>query len=393
MVQNNGLISLFSGIGGFEKGFNKQGFETLLSCEIEDKAQQVMRKRFRGLQIKDDVAQLKSLPRAKVLTAGFPCQNLSLVGNNSGIEGRDTKIVHDLFRLIYKTPTLDWIVLENVPFMLWQKKGEAIEYITRKLTEFGLNWAYRVVDVRAFGLPQRRRRVIIVASKKHDPRYVLFSDHVSEPSWILDDGAVPAGFSWTEGRYGVGWAPNCVPTIRGGSRVGVPSPPAIWFRDSGLVGTPTITDAERLQGFPADWTKLSNDAAKRDSFRWKLVGNAIPVPLASWIAKRIKEPKQFDIKDIERKWQERVWPNAAYNLGDEIRRVEISEFPEEQKCNGLATFLKDPVKPLSAKATKGFLKRAREGKCKFKDGFLEALELHAEQVEQNKILPKTLDAA
>ena len=91
------LVSLFAGIGGFECGFSRQGFETLLACEIEPLAQDVLRSRFGGISIEDDVAKLKSLPKADILTAGFPCQKLSLVGNNSGIEGRDTRIVHDMF--------------------------------------------------------------------------------------------------------------------------------------------------------------------------------------------------------------------------------------------------------------------------------------------------------
>lgn len=384
MSQTTSLISLFSGIGGFEQGFHAHGFDTLLACEIEETAKQVMLERFDGLNLHDDVASLPSLPQASVLTAGFPCQNLSLVGNNSGIEGRDTRIVREMFKLIARGPTPDWIVLENVPFMLWQKKGEAIEYITQNLTELGFHWAYRVIDARAFGLPQRRRRVIIVASKKHDPRSVLFADHHSEPEWIQDDGKVPVGFSWTEGRYGLGWAPNCVPTIKGGSRVGVPSPPAIWFRDSGVIGTPLITDAERLQGFPENWTKLSDDPKVRENFRWKLVGNAVPVPLASWVASRVKNPGQFDISDLEKEWKERVWPNAAYNLGRGIMRVEISEFPAQTPCVGLSAFLKSPVKSLSVRASRGFLSRAKNGKLNFKTGFLDAVEAHADRLAKEE---------
>ena len=187
----------------------------LWACEIEPLAQDVLRSRFDGIYIEDDVATLKSLPKADILTAGFPCQNLSLVGNNSGIEGRDTRIVHDMFKLLATGPMPEWLVLENVPFMLWQRSGEAIKHVTENLERLGLRWAYRVVDARAFGIPQRRRRVIIVASKKHDPRTVLFADNFGEPSYFLDDGIVPAGFSWTEGKYGLGWAPNCVPTIKG----------------------------------------------------------------------------------------------------------------------------------------------------------------------------------
>ncbi|WP_168800999.1 DNA cytosine methyltransferase [Peteryoungia ipomoeae] len=381
MSNTSSLISLFSGIGGFELGFQSQGFKAEVCCEIDPNAQAVLRKRFSEATLMSDVADITKLPPVRVLTAGFPCQNLSLVGNNTGINGRDTKIVHDMFRVIATNPSPEWLILENVPFMLWQHKGEAIQFVTSTLSELGYKWAYRVVDARAFGLPQRRRRVLIVASKIHDPRSVVFGESHAEPEWLRDDGSVPVGFSWTEGRMGLGWAPNCVPTIKGGSRVGVPSPPAIWFRDSGLIGTPSLEDAERLQGFPSGWTKV--EGLNRDSFRWKLIGNALPVVFGAWLARKIKDPSEPDVGSRERPWRERVWPNAAYDLGAGIMRVDISEFPEDKGSEGLASFLLDEVKPLSSKAALGFLNRARSGKLKFVDGFLDAVELHANRMKQD----------
>lgn len=388
MTSNLSLVSLFSGIGGFEQGFHQEGFETVLTCEIEQNAQAVLKHRFPNVALESDVSLLPDLPKSTVIAAGFPCQNLSLVGNNTGLHGEHTKIVFDLFRLLANGPSPEWLVLENVPFMLWQKKGEAIAFVTNTLTELGYKWAYRVIDVRAFGLPQRRRRVIIIASKTHDPREVIFADEHLEPKWLYDDGKVPCGFSWTEGRLGLGWAPNCVPTIKGGSSVGVPSPPAIWFRESGNICTPAIEDTERLQGFKAGWTKVPSDLKARGNHRWKLVGNAVPVPLAKWIAGRIKNPLPVDLKLKTSKWADRIWPNAAYNIGDGIIKVDISEFPASRTCKGLGAFLHHEPKLLSTRAALGFLKRAKAGKLRFATGFLEAVESHAKNVntDQNRII-------
>jgi DNA (cytosine-5)-methyltransferase 1 len=380
LESSNGVVSLFSGIGGFELGASENGLHTILNCEIEASAQAVLQQHFPDAEMHSDVSALSDLPAAFAITAGFPCQNLSLVGDNSGIQGRDTKIVFDLFKLLERSKNHDWVVLENVPFMLWQHKGEAIRFVTESLREIGYRWAYRVVDARAFGVPQRRRRVVIVASRVHDPRTVLFSDDEEVPSWISDDGSAPCGFSWTEGRYGLGWAPNCVPTIKGGSRVGVPSPPAIWFRDSGLVGTPNIEDAERLQGFGAGWTSIATGPGGQLGARWKLVGNAIPVGLANWVCKRLKQPGHDQAKYSSSTWSSRIWPNAAYDIGGGVMKVDIGEFPEALNCHGIGNFLQHPVKPLSERASKGFLKRAREGKLKFADGFLDAIELHADNM-------------
>src|SRR5262245_59574290 len=100
------------------------------------------------------------------------------------------------------------------------------------------------------GIPQRRERVYIVASRVGDPRDVLLVDDAGAPEapdlerWR----SVACGFYWTEGLRGLGWAFDAVPTLKGGSTIGIPSPPAIVLR-SGAIVQPDIRDAERLQGF------------------------------------------------------------------------------------------------------------------------------------------------
>ncbi len=63
-----------------------------------------------------------------------------------------------------------------------------------------------------------------------------------------DPSQFPCGFYWTEGIRGLGWAVNAVPTLKGGSTVGIASPPAVRL-PSGEIVTPGLIDAERLQGF------------------------------------------------------------------------------------------------------------------------------------------------
>ena len=65
--------------------------------------------------------------------------------------------------------------------MLKLSRGQAMRHITSALEEMGYAWAYRVVDARAFGLPQRRHRVLMLASRDEDPRTVLFGDDAGEP--------------------------------------------------------------------------------------------------------------------------------------------------------------------------------------------------------------------
>jgi DNA (cytosine-5)-methyltransferase 1 len=372
-------VGLFAGVGGLELGLQKAGHRTSLLCEIEPSASAVLAKRFADVPIHDDICTLKSLPKdTDLLVGGFPCQDLSQAGKTRGIEGSRSGLVGEVFRLLRKQ-RVPWLVLENVPFMLQLAGGEALEVIVAALEDLGYRWAYRVVDTRAFGLPQRRRRVLLVASLEDDPRTVLFGQDAGAP----DDGPFAGracGFYWTEGVRGLGWAVDAVPTLKGGSTVGVPSPPAIWMPDGRIV-TPDLRDAERLQGFTTDWTKPAESVVK-SSFRWKLVGNAVSVPVAKWLGENLANPGAFSLEGVRDITKERAWPTNAWNVGEGRFTAEMSEFPVRKHRKALDEFLNYAPKLLSPKATAGFLKRLEKGNLRFPIGFVEALEKHLRAMEK-----------
>jgi DNA (cytosine-5)-methyltransferase 1 len=319
------------------------------------------------------------LPRRTTLVAaGFPCQDLSQAGKTTGIAGARSGLVGEVFRLLeeHRTP---WVLLENVPFMLQLSRGDAMNVITSALETLGYKWAYRVIDARAFGLPQRRRRVYLVASNEDDPRKVLFADEagpVDEPK--LNGHPLACGFYWTEGVRGLGWAVDAVPTLKGGSTIGIPSSPAILL-PSGEVVTPDIRDAERLQGFPSDWTKPAERIAKRGS-RWKLVGNAVSVPAAAWVGRRLRRPGSVLDFTLTPMGDSKRWPTAAWNVGEGRVSVAASEWPIKQQYISLEAFLKYEPVPLSVRATSGFLRRTEVAKLRFPPGFIEAVQAHLESV-------------
>lgn len=135
-----------------------------------------------------------------------------------------------------------------------------------------------MLDAREFGLLHRRRRIFIIGMLE-GPGSVLFDsiDRVASEYELASD----IGLYWTEGTRGVGWAPDAVPPLKGGSGLSIPSPPAIRTAKTRLFQTPGIEDAERLQGFAVDWTTAGWEAAKGDRLRWCLVGNAVSVPVAT----------------------------------------------------------------------------------------------------------------
>jgi len=367
-------VGLFAGIGGIELGLGRAGWTTELLCEIDPPARSVLRAHFPGVHLTADVRKIRSLPQADLVAAGFPCQDLSQAGMTAGIRGSRSGLVNEVFRLVATrraAPT--WLLIENVSFMLHLDRGRAMAHLTDTLGKLGYFWAYRVVDTRAFGLPQRRQRVILLASRTDDPRPVILgTEAVTNEATDSTDRA--CGFYWTEGLRGLGWAIDAVPTLKGGSTVGIPSPPGIWMPD-GSIQAPEIRDAERLQGFPANWTGPAVEGeSRKNGPRWRLVGNAVSVPVAEWIGQRLKRsygPYRSRDRLLE---ADSPWPKAAWGRDGQAHAASVDMWPVRRRYKHLSDFLRYPTTPLSKRALEGFLSRTRRSSLRFPEGLIESVE-------------------
>ncbi|MDE9364525.1 DNA (cytosine-5-)-methyltransferase [Luteipulveratus sp. YIM 133132] len=364
------IAGLFAGIGGIELGFERafgNSLRTEMLCEWWEPAQAVLSRRFPDVELHPDVRELRGLPRGlDLLSAGFPCTDLSQAGRTAGIAGAQSGLVSHVFEALRLTATtekrLPWLMIENVPNMLTLDKGKAMAYLVHEIEALGYRWAYRVVDSRFTGVPQRRRRVILLASATEDPRRVLFADDAGErPEADLKDDAF--GFYWTEGRGGLGWAQDAVPTLKGGSSVGIPSPPAIWVPgapDDRLFVTPSVEDAEEMQGFERGWSDVLT-LARRNGPRWKLVGNAVTTRVAEWVAGRIAKPGDV-VVDLDGQQVVGRWPTAAWGERGTVHAIPISEFPTMAQYEHLSAVVDlNSAAPLSARAINGFHSRLLQG--------------------------------
>ena len=372
-------IGLFAGIGGVELGLSRAGYQTQLICEIDPGASEVLRRRF-GMAVEPDVRKLRALPKVDLIAAGFPCQDLSQAGRTAGILGKQSRLIGEVFkRLRSRANGPRWLLLENVPFMLQLQRGRAMRYLVEELEALGFTWAYRVVDARAFGIPQRRKRVLLLASRSEDPRIPLFGTDAGERDSSFS-GSEMCGFYWTEGLRGLGWAIDAIPTLKGGSALGIPSPPAIWDPQDGSLTTPNIADAERLQGFAEGWTEPAAEVpGVRRTHRWKLVGNAVSVPVAKWIGGQLLAPTG-DMPHGTVLPRGIGWPRAAWGHKGRVYAVDVSTFPVRRRTPSLRDFLRFPRTPLSYRAASGFLRRADVSGLWFEEGFIEDVRRHVERM-------------
>lgn len=379
MLEDVGMrsVGLFAGIGGFELGLQRAGIATEMLCEYWEPASAVLKKRF-DTEVVGDICELRSIPKVDVVTAGFPCTDLSQVGRTAGIDGSESGLVREAFRLIEGAPPT-WVVLENVPNMLNLWGGTAMTFIADWFEGRGWNWAYRTVDSQHFGLRQRRRRVFLVASKSEDPRGVLFADEAGSPRQRAAHSAY--GFYWTEGNRGLGWGDGVTPTLKGGSKLGIASPPAVW-RVGGEVGQaiarPSIRSGERLQGFRAGWTNVG----VKDGVRWKMVGNAVSVPVAKWIGTGLVTPREP--ADVSRRplAAGARWPTAAASIDGSREAWALSERPLAISRGSSLAALLDQYGgvPLSYGASNGFYTRLQASTLRVRDDFRAALKAHVELV-------------
>lgn len=374
-------VGLFAGIGGIEKGFNTFGVESLLLCEIMPEAQSVLHSHFKKATIYNDVRSLESIPTCDILCAGFPCQNISIAGDKKGMGGSESSLVTEIFRLL-KTNKPKFVVIENVANIISLHKGEILAYVTSQLSALGYNWSYRLVDPRSFGIPQRRPRFVLVASSCVSTKDILFLSGEADSSLCIDEKPISSnisdayGFYWTEGKIGIGWANNSIPPLKCGSSLGLPSAPAIWDFNNDFFGTPSIHDAERLQGFPLDWSKPIENEGFKKSMRWKVLGNAVNGAVSKWIAERILctkiSPLNFPKHKIHKS---STWPKAAFkDIGQPMYSVDVSPYPNGIHYTPILEFLQEPLVPLSERATRGFLSRVEASTLiKYPQCFIDSL--------------------
>jgi DNA (cytosine-5)-methyltransferase 1 len=170
------VLSLFSGVGGFDMGLEAAGMTTVFQCEIDKHARSVLDYHWPDVPKWDDVSTLTGAHILEVtggvdvVAWGSPCQDLSLAGKRAGLSGERSGLFHQGIRIIKELRELSngtsptWSVWENVVGALSSNGGSDFGEVLHEMDEAGACFSeWTVLDAQYFGVPQRRRRVFVTS--------------------------------------------------------------------------------------------------------------------------------------------------------------------------------------------------------------------------------------
>jgi len=194
-------IELFAGVGGFRIGLensknNSKNFNIIWSNQWEPStksqhASQIYEKQFGACNhSNEDISKVKTsdIPDHDMLVGGFPCQDYSVAStlkNSHGINGKKGVLWWEIYRILQekKEKAPKYLLLENVDRLLKSpasQRGRDFAIILSSLNNLGYAVEWRVINAADYGMPQRRRRIFIFASKKDTVFYDILKNNSTE---------------------------------------------------------------------------------------------------------------------------------------------------------------------------------------------------------------------
>lgn len=287
------VASFFSGIGGFDLGFEKAGMNVVFQCEIDQVCRQILKRHWPQVPIHEDIRTLthSTIPAADLWCAGWPCQDLSNANTErKGLAGERSGLFYKFMELVAEIQPA-WLVLENVPGLLSAEQGTALEVVIDTLEAHGYLGGWLSCNARHTGLPHDRDRVFFIASFRSKRACRIFTDsgelfgdsaarksrEKKTRSSVCESiiGDTPLVVQ-RRGGFGYTLAKSICPTLRaqtGGHQGGHSDRPILCGEK---------LDLDRMG-------KADGISSRMDGRRGRLLGNAVVPGIAEWIGRKILE--------------------------------------------------------------------------------------------------------
>ena len=324
------IASFFSGAGGLDLGFSNAGFNLAFANDNWEGCWETFEKNHNHPICKKSITELKpeEIPKVVGFVGGPPCQSWSLAGAMRGINDSRGKLFYNYVELIKAKQPL-FFLAENVAGILSDKHLSEFKKIIEAFKEIGYTVSYKLLNAKDYGVPQDRKRVIIVGYHnklgktfefpKPTSSQVLLKDVISDlppaksakeknktngKTEILNHEYMNGGFStmYMSRNRVRGWNEHSFTIQAGGRHAPIhPQAPKMKFIEQDkrefvkgkehLYRRLSVRECARIQTFPDNFEFHYVDVADG----YKMIGNAVPVKLAEVIANKIMD----DIKDVK----------------------------------------------------------------------------------------------
>jgi len=258
-------LSLFSGIGGLDLAAESCGIETAAFCEIEPYAVEVLKRRWPGVPIIDDVRKIRGCDwTVDVVHGGFPCQDLSVAGKQAGLEGERSGLWFEMLRVIAECRPA-FVLAENVRGAV----NLALDTVYAGLEDEGYEVRTLLLPAAAFGAPHKRERLFVVGVRRDVPHAFAERLQGSERAGAFCEDGTASSQPAAECGKGSLWPTPTVGTSGGGKLCGGTGHlkmlrDALGYEEArklsaGNGGKLNPEWVEILMGFPLGWTDLDCD--------------------------------------------------------------------------------------------------------------------------------------
>lgn len=287
------FLDLFSGIGGFRLGMEMASHECVGYVEWDKYA----RKSYEAIHDTEgewtwnDVSTIdyRELPRADTWTFGFPCQDISVAGNQQGFNGNRSSLFFAVTKRLRQIKEWDpermptFLLVENVKNFLSVNNGWDFLATQIELDEIGYNMEWQVLNSKGYGVAQNRERVFIVGHLRGKSTRKVFP--IRETNGVFGADIKRLGHSKYFRRvlqtFDITGSCETLDTMQGGNRQ-----PCVYLPGTNEYRKLTPRECWRLQGFP-DWAFDKAAEVNSNSQLYKQAGNSVTVNVIYEIAKRL----------------------------------------------------------------------------------------------------------
>jgi DNA (cytosine-5)-methyltransferase 1 len=318
------VLSLFSGVGGFDLGLENAGMKTIYQCEWDKHATRILERHWPTVPRWGDITTLTGKEILShgtppdVVAWGSPCQDLSTGGKQVGITGERSSLFYEGMRIINEIrketnneyPKIS--IWENVAGALSSNRGADFGVILDEMANAGamvIEWG--MLDAQ-YWLPQRRRRVFVIAvfdpanaslcpspllplseslsrnTKQSKSQRESSASTFTERSRTDNQEQPFTELSFAESSFGQFKEGDVAALKASGGVLGGGSETIILTESTMLLRRLTPDECCLLMGWPAEWNKYYSDGTlQADTNRYKQAGNGVASPVAEWIGKQL----------------------------------------------------------------------------------------------------------